>query len=48
MKFCKDCFTPNRDHELYCKKCSGRLYKRVRPFEAFDLMSGMYSKRHQA
>lgn len=45
MKFCKDCFTPNRDHELYCKKCSARLYRRIRPTEAFDLWPGFLRKR---
>lgn len=48
MKFCKDCYTPNRDHELYCRKCSGKLYRKVRPFDEFELWPRLHARRRHA
>jgi len=48
VRFCKDCYTPHRDYELYCRKCSGKLYRRVKPYETFDLLPRLHSKRRHA
>lgn len=46
MRYCKDCFTPNRDHEVYCRKCSASLYRRVRDNETIDLWPRFLRKRN--
>lgn len=29
MKVCRDCGTANHDFNLYCKKCTASLYRRI-------------------